>query len=982
MQRLKTGIGAIVNLSLPAAGLGITTHFLMRGQWLEALAAGGTTVALALVTLGRKFSQRVLARIEARLDDRADSVGDWLFDQLEVRFQKIWWSWSGNFRDRYNQALIYRYRDYRTQGLSNPGPFALDLEKVFVPLCLRPESLNQISSEMIRLSDTTTLETSPLLERRETSGDQIWPFLAAMVSDSAFDRLAILGAPGSGKTTLLEHLTLVYARGLHKRRDRRAPNLLPILIYLREVREQLIAEPPPDLLSLIHQQLQLDGLVPPPNWFAEQLEQGKALVMFDGLDEVADVRHRKQVSRWVEQQMRRYRRTPFIVTSRPSGYRDAPLESVTTLEVKPFNLEQMQRFIQNWYLQNETVRHLGASDRGVHQVAQQQADDLMGRIRKTPALAAMALNPLLLSMIATVHCYRGALPGRRVELYREICDVLLGRRQDIKGIPDELTTPQKKRILQALAFKLMTRRSRTFKKFAGTVLIQKELNAAAGDGPAIAAEDFLQQIEVNSGLLVQRHPGHYEFAHKSLQEYLAARQVKALRKESVLTRAIDDPWWEETIRLYAAENDASKLIWAALQKNNVNTLSLAHDCLEEGLQVDKDIRIELGDRLNAGLESSNTEIFELAAAVKLERRLKRLLRLDESTDLDLDYISNAEYQLFLNEQRREGDAYPPDHWPQTRFLPGMAQAAVTGLRASDAQAFCHWLTQRINNVGAFYLEAGVTVFSGPLRIRLPRLEELERHPAASPESLSSWCLTPGREIAVAPPMPPPRLPPAAPRPDEEKADNLADRQAAIAQSCVERIVRDTGFVFDPILKHALHFSNTLVCPQVASLLNRALSLSHDPLHLVERDLALQQLNGLDFSASLGEGAVLVRDRELLLRIAEEWNDAGLEKVARAGDRQGRRYPKASRTPLLPAPEILLICAFWQIAARLYSTLAKRRRILKRNAIIRQDCEFLSHQYQIHSEDALRFYLFMALKDDRRSGTSQPWEGLRIARSKA
>jgi predicted NACHT family NTPase len=56
----------------------------------------------------------------------------------------------------------------------------------------------------------------------------------------------------------------------------------------------------------------------------------------------------------------------------------------------------------------------------------------------------MALNPLLLTMIATVHCYRGALPGRRVELYDEICDVLLGKRSEYKGIIEPLTAHQKK----------------------------------------------------------------------------------------------------------------------------------------------------------------------------------------------------------------------------------------------------------------------------------------------------------------------------------------------------------------------------------------------------------------------------------------------------------------------------------------------------------------------------------------------------------
>ena len=1003
MQRLKTGVSAIINFSLPAGGLGVTVHFLIRGQWIEALAAGTATVGVTFLTLGRKFTKRVLARMESRLDDRADSVGDWLFDQLEVRAQKFWWMLSGNFRDRYNQALIYRYRDYRTQGLTNKGPFALNLEKVFVPLQLRPESLSRISSAMVRQPE--------LIERRgktnpTVSGSTIWAFLAALKQQPAFDRLVILGAPGSGKTTLLEHLTLIYARGKQRKRDRNAPELIPMLLYLREVRSQLISETPPDLLALLERQANLDDLKPPPGWFAEQLRQGKALVLLDGLDEVADVRHRKQVSRWVDQQMRRYRATPFILTSRPSGYRDAPLEGITTLEVRPFDLGQMQRFVYNWYLQNETVRHLGKRDRGVKQRAQFQSDDLMDRISKTPALAAMALNPLLLSMIATVHCFRGALPGRRVELYAEICDVLLGRRQDVKGIPDVLTTSQKRQILQTLALKLMSRRSRTFKTFAGKVLIQKELDRMAGGEEAISAENFLQQIEVNSGLLVERHPGVYEFAHKSLQEYLAAQQIQKLQREYLLTRAIEDPWWEETIRLYAAQNDTSALIWHALQKGSVNALSLAYDCLEEGLTVDEDVKEELGDRLDDGLESKDPAIFELAAEVKLERRLKRLLRLNETTDIDLTYISCAEYQLFLNEQRRDNDACPPDHWAKPYFPRGSALIPVTGLRASDAIAFCHWLTARLNQLGSLYQEAGVTVFSGPITIRLPQRDEIENYPIEpplvtfprsnrpslriaelqaenpaepnsnepTPMELSCWCTASGDRHLVAKPLP---------------DSPLAQTQATIANQLIELMKRDTGFVFDPILKHALLFSQALLGPQVSGLINQAFDLSSDPLHWVDRDRAIQQVITLDLSTSLRDGTGLNRDafsnlesnRELLLHIAEEWSDTGMDKVRQALDRQGRKRPKASRTPLLPAPEILLASAFWQILSGLYSNLAKRRRVLKRNAIIRQDCEFLSSQYQTYSEDALRFYLFMALKDDRRNNDEAViWEGLRIVRT--
>src|SRR5271157_4925959 len=76
-------------------------------------------------------------------------------------------------------------------------------------------------------------------------------------------------------------------------------------------------------------------------------------------------------------------------------------------------------------------------------------------MRDAPVLAELAINPLLLTMIANVHRYRSSLPGRRVELYMEICEVFLGKRQQARRIDLELTPAQSKRVLQPLAFYMM-----------------------------------------------------------------------------------------------------------------------------------------------------------------------------------------------------------------------------------------------------------------------------------------------------------------------------------------------------------------------------------------------------------------------------------------------------------------------------------------------------------------------------------------------
>ncbi|NJM58396.1 MAG: hypothetical protein HC857_14535 [Synechococcales cyanobacterium RU_4_20] len=119
---LQKSVTALVNLGLPASGAGVTLHFLIAGQMAPALASGLTTVGVAFITLGRRFGARLWERLGTRFDQEAETLADWLFDHAKIFGQRAWWVVSGNFRAQYNACLIYRYRDYRTQGLKTRGP--------------------------------------------------------------------------------------------------------------------------------------------------------------------------------------------------------------------------------------------------------------------------------------------------------------------------------------------------------------------------------------------------------------------------------------------------------------------------------------------------------------------------------------------------------------------------------------------------------------------------------------------------------------------------------------------------------------------------------------------------------------------------------------------------------------------------------------------------------------------------------------------
>ncbi|NET08348.1 MAG: NACHT domain-containing protein [Symploca sp. SIO2B6] len=609
----KSRLRKLIYLSLFGAGGFVTFNLAWNRQWFKVVVLASLTLMTALLPIVERFIKTFQEQGEKKLTPLLFALIDASAKSMISKLEMLVWELTSPFKHQYYQHLVYTYRTYRTQGLKTPGAFTPDLDKVFVPLRMASKSPGQISPAMI--------------QKHESAGKlRIWDFLVEMRRQPAYKRIVVIGSPGSGKTTLLENLTLTYAQDAQLEKHPKAPKLIPVLLYLRKIREEITSSQPLDLAQLITKRLKSQEsslkLEPPPQWFENKLKHGKCLVMLDGLDEVADETQRQQVSSWVDKQMGKYPETTFIMTSRPFGYHNAQLKQVgISLEVKPFNLKQMEEFLHNWYLQNEVLRQARKIDPGVKANAEIKANDLIERIKNHPTIAAIALNPLLLTMIATVHDNRGALPGSRLELYEEICEVLLVRRQEVKGIVDQiqLKAAQKQSVLQVLALELMKLKTREF-TLAVAKDIEDQMTAVAGS--RANPQDFLKHIEQVCGLLVERDVGVYEFAHLSFQEYLTAVQVKETNQEQILIDNINNSWWHETIRLYAARSDTTKLIHAALESPTIDSLTLASDCLEEGKSVNPTVRQRLEEKLASGLESTELEIAKLAAQVKLSRRLK------------------------------------------------------------------------------------------------------------------------------------------------------------------------------------------------------------------------------------------------------------------------------------------------------------------------------------------------------------------------
>src|SRR5260370_27485903 len=316
----------------------------------------------------------------------------------------------------------------------------------------------------------------------------------------------------------------------------------------------------------------------PPEWIERRMNKGKCLVLLDGLDEVAYPEQRHQVVQWVQQQMIAYGKNRFVITSRPFGYRSNPLENVRTLEVQSFTLEQVERFIQKWYRANE-IKSAMRDDPGVRMKAEDGAKDLLYRLLQSQRLVALVVNPLLLTMVATVHRYRGSLPGTRVMLYKEVCEVFLGKRQEARGVKQELRIEQRLLVLQDLAYQMMIDGTREIECIRAQEIIREVLQRVSGDW---SPQRFLKQIEQVSSLLLERENGVYTFAHLTFQEYLAVVHIREKHLEHFLPERVGVSWWREAIRLYCAQAEATAILEACVKEApiSVAAFTLATECLE------------------------------------------------------------------------------------------------------------------------------------------------------------------------------------------------------------------------------------------------------------------------------------------------------------------------------------------------------------------------------------------------------------------
>jgi formylglycine-generating enzyme required for sulfatase activity len=387
---------------------------------------------------------------------------------------------------------------------------------------------------------------------------------------AAYPKCVLLGPPGSGKSTIVKCIAICHAAKIAGMPIELNPEnlglwpkepLTPIFIELREFFRTKMFLNDVDCKLILSTDNLLDYLF--KMMFAEDqdvfemikgdLQTGKALLIFDGLDEtpVPDYNSEtltlrgKQIKDLISSLSNRYPKTKIIITSRPGAYSKWSLQGFERVRLLPLNIKERGQVAQN------TLKYLGKTVNEIPEIM----DNLNKKFARVPR--DILQQPLFITLFTVLFSRDKLHPYHsKAELIHESILLLLGNWSKTKlngvSIKEHLGLNE-----EEIFFHLTTIAYKAHHKILSNdgeisdIDIGLVLGVFYHGKGTPSLRQILDFLMNHSGVLESHAPKKIRFAHRLYEEFLVAMYFFNNNSDELIQLFLNAPHiWHEPLILY------------------------------------------------------------------------------------------------------------------------------------------------------------------------------------------------------------------------------------------------------------------------------------------------------------------------------------------------------------------------------------------------------------------------------------------------
>ena len=362
-------------------------------------------------------------------------------------------------------------------------------------------------------------------------------------------RVVLEGAPGQGKSTIVQYLCQIHRGRLLNEEEfsnripekhRNSPIRLPFKIDCRDFALWLSGKNPfqtegtnetleieyRSLESFVAKQMEVSsgGARFDVSDVQAVVKRSPILCVFDGLDEVADVKERRRVVEEISKGTRRMQELAVslqtIVTSRPTTFANSPglpPSSFLYLQLSSIDRATIAEYAKKW-----------VAARGLRERDAKEVQTTLDTKLDQPHLRDLARNPMQLTiLLSLIHRKGSSLPDKRTALYDSYINLFFDREAE----KSDVVRDQRLLLIDIHRYLAWVLHSESqTKQTAGRIEsdrlkdVVREFLVAGKHGVQLV-EDLFTGVVERVVALVSRIEGSYEFEVQPMREYFAARYL-------------------------------------------------------------------------------------------------------------------------------------------------------------------------------------------------------------------------------------------------------------------------------------------------------------------------------------------------------------------------------------------------------------------------------------------------------------------------